>query len=587
MKLRYLFSALAAVLTFGLTSCDEDFEATYLDDLQVSKSYIAIDAEGGAEEIIVRANDVWEIKAYATEKDENGKDKVIYVDPSSDKWPSWVNVAPASGEAGEAKVTFSVSEKNDSRSHDFIIFSGNNTQRLTVQQGVLTPSEATCAEIIAGPEKNYRVKGTVKSIANTIYGNWNLADETGEILIYGTLDKDGKAKNFASLGIEVGDEVTVEGPKKVYGTTVELVDVTVIKIKKSLLKIEKVEPADAIPSEGGEFTAYCTVKGTNGVLVDLTPEQAKWISLKSVKRGTMPNPKDETLSMDVTLVTFNVKANNAAPRNTDIILGSSDEKGNSSSVSINVSQLGMLGTLEVPMTPEEAIAAAKSGATAPVYVKGIVSQLVKGGFDPGYGNGSFWISTDGKFNENLDKDFEVYQALWLGNKKWTVNNPQIEEGAEVIIYGPLTVYNGTAETQGKGAAYVYSVNGVTTDANGIGTLTNPFNAVGGVQAANGGVTNKVYVQGTVCELVKGGFDANYGNGSFWISEDGSYKGDKSVEFEAYQVNYLGGKKWNSETDPQMAVGDNVIIYGPLTVYNGTAETQGKGAAYIYSHNGKK
>lgn len=586
MKLRYLFSALAAVLTFGLTSCDEDFEATYLDDLQVSKSYISIDAEGGAEEITVRANDAWEIKAYATEKDDKGKDKVVYVDPSSDKWPAWVTVTPASGEAGETKVTFSVSEKNDSRSHDFIICSGNNTQCLTVQQGVLTPSEATCAQIIAGPEKNYRVTGTVTSIANTVYGNWNLADETGEILIYGTLDKDGKAKNFASLGIEVGDEVTVEGPKKVYGTTVELVDVTVIKIKKSLLKIEKTEPADAIPAEGGEFTAYCTVKGTNGVLVELTPEQEKWISLKSVKRGTMPNPKDETLDMDVTLVTFNVKANNAAPRNTDIVLGSSDDKGNSSSVSVNVSQLGLSGTLDVPMTPQEAIAAAKAGATAPVYVKGIVSKLVKGGFNSGYGNGSFWISENGVFNDNLDVDFEAYQVNWLGNNKWTDSNAQIEEGAEVIIYGPLTVYNGTAETQGKGAAYVYSVNGVTTDANGIGTLTTPFNAVGGVQAANGGVKTKVYVEGTVCELVKGGFDPTYGNGSFWISNDGSYSNDKSVEFEAYQVNYLGGEKWNPNTDPQIAIGDKVVIYGPLTTYNGTAETQGKGAAYVYSLNGK-
>lgn len=52
--------------------------------------------------------------------------------------------------------------------------------------------------------------GTVEDIYNTTYGNWYLRDKTGRLTIYGTLDKEGKAKNFASLGIENGDVVTVE-----------------------------------------------------------------------------------------------------------------------------------------------------------------------------------------------------------------------------------------------------------------------------------------------------------------------------------------------------------------------------------------
>ena len=45
-------------------------------------------------------------------------------------------------------------------------------------------------------------------------------------------------KNFLSLGIEVGDIVTVEGPKTTYNGTVELVNVTVINIEKSLIKVD-------------------------------------------------------------------------------------------------------------------------------------------------------------------------------------------------------------------------------------------------------------------------------------------------------------------------------------------------------------
>ena len=91
----------------------------------------------------------------------------------------------------------------------------------------------TCADVIAGEDgTTFRVKGECTEIKNTTYGNWNLKDATGEVYIYGTLDAEGKTKNFSSLGIEVGDIVTVEGPKKTYNSTVELVDVTVIAIEK-------------------------------------------------------------------------------------------------------------------------------------------------------------------------------------------------------------------------------------------------------------------------------------------------------------------------------------------------------------------
>lgn len=92
---------------------------------------------------------------------------------------------------------------------------------------------ATCAEILAGADGTvYRVTGNCVEIANTTYGNWYLEDATGKVYIYGTLDAEGNTKNFASLGIEVGDEITVEGPRKTYKETVELVDVKVIEIKK-------------------------------------------------------------------------------------------------------------------------------------------------------------------------------------------------------------------------------------------------------------------------------------------------------------------------------------------------------------------
>ena len=99
------------------------------------------------------------------------------------------------------------------------------------------PGLSTCADVIGGEDGTvYRVKGLVTEIRNTVYGNFMLKDATGEVYVYGTRDKEGNngANNsIEAWGIEVGDSVTVEGPRKTYNTTIELVDVTVINVKKN------------------------------------------------------------------------------------------------------------------------------------------------------------------------------------------------------------------------------------------------------------------------------------------------------------------------------------------------------------------
>ena len=111
--------------------------------------------------------------------------------------------------------------------------SGSDTPDPDPQPQVTT---ATCAEILAGTDGTvYRVTGKCVEIANTVYGNWYLEDATVKLYIYGTLDKDGNAGKNNSIdvwGIEVGDELTVEGERTTYKETVELKNVKVIEIKK-------------------------------------------------------------------------------------------------------------------------------------------------------------------------------------------------------------------------------------------------------------------------------------------------------------------------------------------------------------------
>ena len=96
-----------------------------------------------------------------------------------------------------------------------------------------------------------------------------------------------------------------------------------------------------------------------------------------------------------------------------------------------------------------------------VWVKGIISE-VRMTFEASgsYGNANFYISGDG--TTTAANQFYCFQTYYLGNKQWTSGNPDIKVGDEVIVCGKVVNYNGnTPETVGKGASYIYSLNGVT------------------------------------------------------------------------------------------------------------------------------
>lgn len=148
----------------------------------------------------------------------------------------------------------------------------------------------------------------------------------------------------------------------------------------------------------------------------------------------------------------------------------------------------------------------------------------------------------------------------------------------------------TSASQKAVTLYPYSwvVEDAGVQPSGDGSLESPFNVAAAVAftealGANGTSADAVYISGTICN-VNQTYQAsgNYGNATFFISDDGTASGN---QFEAYQVLYLNNQKWASgQTD--IKVGDEVIIYGKVTYYNGTTpETVGRGAAYLYSLNG--
>ena len=120
---------------------------------------------------------------------------------------------------------------------------------------------------------------------------------------------------------------------------------------------------------------------------------------------------------------------------------------------------------------------------------------------------------------------------------------------------------------------------------GDGTKEKPYTVAGVIAyldelGADVNSSEKVYVKGKVSAISEA-FSAQFGNGSFTISDDGTTAAD---QFTAYRVLYLGNKKWK-EGDTQVKVGDDVILYGNVVNYKGnTPETQ-QNAAFLFSLNG--
>ena len=85
---------------------------------------------------------------------------------------------------------------------------------------------ATVAEFIAAADgfNTYILTGKITSVANTTYGNFYLADETGEVYIYGLCSPEGDVKYWTESGVKLGDIITVKGSYTLYGNTHEMVN---------------------------------------------------------------------------------------------------------------------------------------------------------------------------------------------------------------------------------------------------------------------------------------------------------------------------------------------------------------------------
>jgi len=493
MKLKYIFASIVA--TLALVSCEKEADH-YLKEVQVSSSYVSLSTGVGANtSITVNATDSW----------------YIAVD---EKTAEWLTVSPTMGGAGETTVTFSA-PAGEGRTAEVLLNCAGKTQRINVIQGIIEISNASCAEVLSGPDdKSYRVTGVVTSIVNTTYGNWYLNDGTGEVYIYGTLDSKGAEKNFLSWGLEVGDEITVEGPKTTYNGTVELVNVTVVKITKSLIKVDEVvygENLDAIPLEGGDVNITVTCKG-NGIDV-VIPESAKtWLGVTFIDNSEG-------------LVRLSARPNEGGDRSATVTFITTDGRKDYSSEA-TISQKGAIvaATVQQFLDAEE---------TSTIYrVNGVITSM----YASDKQNKSFYI-------RDYTGEVLIYRAEGFDTSSAKV-------GDVVTVTGVRTSYKGTAQ---MGSTKFEALDHVVTEISIASFLEEGQNSAW------------YRVTGTVTEIA----NESYGNiyitdGSKILYIYGCYPG----------VGATGDARKGVVAAQGIKVGDKLTVFGPRSVYKDVPQVNG-------------
>jgi len=359
-------------------------------------------------------------------------------------------------------------------------------------------------------------------------------------------------------------------------------------------KVSFVEPAGLVlnfgPEESSSTVTFVSTRDWNisEVLSNTLPD---WIALSATSGEA--SAKEQS-------VTVTVMENPGNDRETGVTFTIGLAKA-----TLTVKQEGKLGevkkgtgTKEDPYTVAgvlefiETLGADKESDK--VYVKGVITSVSTTFEASGtYGNATFYIADAA----DAEQKFYVFQTYYLGNRKWKSGDTEVKAGDQVIIYGPVVNYKGnTPETVGKGASFIYSLNGIseggdtgggqgqTGEAKGAGTEADPFNVAAAIaKAKEVGQTESAqayYIKGKVAAVAEA-FGAQFGNGTFELVDEGF-----DAVFTAFRILYFGNQKW-VEGNKSVNVGDEIVVVGKIVNYKGNTPETSQGSGYLYSLNGDK
>lgn len=404
MKLRNIFTMLAAALTFTFVGCEQ--QEQFLDEVKVSKSYISLPKDGGEVKIEVDAAADWSIVAWDADSS-----KVVEV-------PEWLTIEPASGAKGKSEVVFSAEATTETREVMLHLNCGAVYQVLNVAQITQKPEPTlqTCDWINNNAQVDvfYRVKGTVVAFRDFAkYGSFEVNDGTTEtnVYIYGS------NANTVAPDLAIGDVVTFEGSWSKYNNFNN--DTQILSVEKNLIKVEMVSPAE-LQAEGDVFTVTLTNKG-EGFEVLIPEADTTWLSA------------GEPLVLGTTyVVEITAKENTDVPR-TSTVSFTTVSGGKTYTATAQISQKGGIPLVSVA----EAIAMPKdswvmvAGVVSGVHKKGVVVTDAAGDAIYAYVN-----KTEEELGAALGDEVTVIGQMGDYANFYQIVNPEIK----VVSNGKKPVY---------------------------------------------------------------------------------------------------------------------------------------------------
>ena len=465
----------------------------------------------------------------------------------------WLQIAGVNTD-GSYKLHANENLKTAERTANITIQGPTAMKSVAITQKGVEATGSSVSEIIAMEDASMvKTLPTTVVVALTTKGAV-LSDGTKAIYAFG--DK--------AAALKVGDGVSVSAKKTTYNGVPELTDITDVFVDSEGNAVKHPDATD-ITAKAGEYTAaeaeYIKFSGTlavSGNYYNITFDDID----AATKQGSIVYPVDElnAKSFDGKKITVTGYFNG---------LSSKGKYVNVIATKIAEYVDNPKGTLKNPYEASELAELLKAGTAIEgnVYARGIINKIDNVNLT--YGNAQYWLSTDG-----TTADLEVYRGFWYGGENFTAED-QIKEGDEVVVYGAVKVYNGTAEFDAKN--YIYTLNGKAAPA-GDGTAENPYNVtkLAGMLLAGETVDGEVYAKGIISQIDN--VNLSYGNAQYWISDDGG----KLFQMEVYRGFWFNGDKFTSED--QIALGDEVVVYGKVKVYKETPEFDANNK--IISLNGK-
>jgi hypothetical protein len=368
----------------------------------------------------------------------------------SESWIKLTDIAAGEGGAAVYSFAYEANTTTAARTASVVFKATNSSKSVSVTQPGVPPTGQSITEIVALPDNSgvETLESTV--VAKTTKG-FVLSD--GATAIY--------AYDNGANAVEIGDKVKVLATKTTYNGVPELATIT------------------SVEKTGTATVEHPAVKDITAGIADYTASVAEFIQFTGTLKvsGNYLNVEFDGVDTGTKQgsIVYPIDALNAKSFDGQAVTVTGYFNGLSSGgkfvniIAVKIAGANAKGTLSNPYTPAEAADAVKDlkwtsnteyESTDEVYMKGKICKIAdKGTYTEGgtYGNASFFLSGDG----TGDGEFQVYRALYLGNKKFEAGQTDIKVGDEVIICGKLMNYKGNTPETVSGKAYLYSLNGKT------------------------------------------------------------------------------------------------------------------------------